>query len=229
MTVAVQTLHDQATVVVAHDHMLYSIAARRARGQRSVFSGECAPLARQGGVNVFGLVVGGDPPPLGGVAADPWWGSLTLLDMLWQEAEERSDTMSICLDCQKIDEAVAEGKVAVVATMESASALGESAHPQPLVRLRMLYRLGLRGLQFLGQGWNQLRDAHGQDWPSRGLTPFGKDVVREMNRLGMVIDLAHVPDPDPLVWKVIEISHDPIAVSEERTTSQGSSAMSESR
>jgi membrane dipeptidase len=190
--------------------MPYSIAARRARGQRSVFSGKFAPLARQGGVNVMGLVVGGDPPLLGGVAADRWWGSLALLDMLWQEAEESADTMSICLDCQEIDEAVAAGKVAVLATVEGALALGESDHPQPLLRLRTLYRLGLRGLQFVGQGWNRLTDTHRQEWPSRGLTQLGEDVVREMNRLGMMIDLAHLPDPDPLFWDVIDISQDPI-------------------
>jgi membrane dipeptidase len=130
--------------------------------------------------------------------------------MLWQEAEESRDTLAMCTSCQDIDLAVTGNKIAVLATMEGALAVGEGPCPESLVNLRTLYRLGLRSLQFVGQGWNRLTDASGDEWPSRGLTPLGKDVVREMNRLGMVIDMAHVPDPDPLFWDVIEISQDPI-------------------
>lgn len=174
MTVAVQTLHDQATVVVAHDHMMYSMAAPRSRGGRAVFSSTHAPLAREGGVNVIGLVVGGDSPLPGTEASDPWWGSLTLLGMLWQEAEASGDTMSVCVSCQETDEAAMAGKIAVVATMEGALALERGPRPESLANLRTLYRLGLRSLQFVGQGWSQLTDAHDQEWPSRGLTHLGR-------------------------------------------------------
>ena len=125
--------------------------------------------------------------------------------MLWQEAEESRDTLVVCLNCQDMDRAVAENKTAVLAIMEGAQALGESP-----VNLRTLYRLGLRSLQFVGQSWNRLTDARGDELPSKVLTPFGRDVVQEMNRLGMVIDMAHVPDPDPLFWDVIQISQHPI-------------------
>ncbi len=50
-------LHEQATVVIAHDHAMYSLAARRSQGERAVFSNYYAPLARRGGVNVIGLVI----------------------------------------------------------------------------------------------------------------------------------------------------------------------------
>jgi membrane dipeptidase len=175
-----------------------------------VFSNYYAPLARQGGVNVIGLVVGGDPPLLGIETTDSWWGSLTLLDMLWQEAEESSNTLAICLNCQDIDKAVTEGKIAILAAMEGGLALGKGPHPESLVNLRTLYQLGLRSIQFVGQGWNLLTDARDGEWPSKGLTRFGNSVVQEMNHLGMVIDMAHVSDPDPLFWDVIEISRDPI-------------------
>lgn len=210
MNIETQTLHERATVVIAHDHAIYGLAAHRSRGERAVFTNAYAPLFRKGGVNVVGLVVGGDPPLLGVEIDDPWWGSLALLDMLWQEAEESCDTLAVCLNGQDIDRAVAENKVAVLATMEGALALGAGPCPESLANLRTLYRLGLRSLQFVGQGWNCLTDASGDEWPSKGLAPLGKGVVREMNRLGMVIDMAHVPDPDPLFWDVIESSQDPI-------------------
>jgi membrane dipeptidase len=205
-----QRLHEQATVVVVHDHTMFSLAARRSRGERAVFSNYCAPRIRGGGVDVLGLVVGGDIPLLGVESVDTWWGSLAVLDMLWQEAEESSDTLKICLSCEDIDVVVATGRIAALVTMEGGLPVGEGANQGSLVNLRTLYRLGLRGLQFLGESWNCLTDAADEDRTSKGLTRLGVDVVREMNRLGMVIDMAHVPDPDPLFWDVMETSQDPI-------------------
>jgi membrane dipeptidase len=211
-----QDLHEQTTVVVAHDHTMFGLAAQRIQGERAVFTNQYAPQIHKGGVDVIGLVIGGDRPRLGNGPVDPWWGSVALLDMLWQEAEESSDTLKICLSYQDIDAAAAEGKIAALLTMEGALPVQEGPFPESLVNLRMLYRLGLRSLQFLGQGWNRIFDAPASAWTgsgqtrSEGLTPFGVDVVREMNRLGMVIDLAHLPDPDPAFWDVLETSQDPI-------------------
>ena len=95
--------------------------------------------------------------------------------------------------------------------MEGGVALEEGLYPESLVNLRILYRLGLRSLQFVGQDWNRLTDASEEHpYPSKGLTSFGKNVVREMNQLGMVIDMAHIPDPDPVFRDTIEISQDPV-------------------
>jgi membrane dipeptidase len=204
-------LHKNTTVFITHDHTMYSLAARRMRGERAVFSNHYAPLIRQGGVNVIGWVIGGDPPFFGIENDNPWWGSLELLDMLWKEAEESQDTLAICLNCQDIEDAVAEGKIALLITMEGGATLEEGLYPESLINLRILYRLGLRSLQFVGQDWNQLTDSSEEHpAPTKGLTSFGKNVVREMNQLGMVIDLAHIPDPDPVFQDIIAISQDPV-------------------
>jgi len=190
---------------------MYGLAARRMLGERAVFSKHYAPLIRQGGVNVIGWVIGGDPPFFGIENDNPWWGSLELLDMLWKEAQESQDTLSICLNCQDIEDAVAADKIALLITMEGGAALEEGLYPESLINLRVLYRLGLRSLQFVGQDWNQLTDARGEHpSPTKGLTAFGKNVVREMNQLGMVIDLAHIPDPDPVFQDMIALSQDPV-------------------
>lgn len=204
-------LHKNTTVFLTHDHTMYGLAARRMRGERAVFSKHYAPLIRQGGVNVIGWVIGGDPPFFGIENDNPWWGSLELLDMLWQEAEESQDTLAICLNCQDIEDAVAEDKIALLITMEGGAALEEGLYPESLINLRVLYRLGLRSLQFVGQDWNQLTDSSAEHpSPTKGLTSFGKNVVREMNQLGMVIDLAHIPDPDPVFENIIALSQDPV-------------------
>jgi membrane dipeptidase len=197
--------------VITHDHSMYSLAASRRQGERAVFSRRFAPEIQQGGVNVIGWVIGGDPPFFGIDNHNAWWGSIELLDMIWQEAEESQDVLKICLNYPDIEKSVSAGKIALILTMEGGLALQEGSPTSSLASLRILYRLGLRSLQLVGQGWNELIDAS-QDHPhpSSGLTVFGKEVVREMNRLGMVIDTAHIPDPDPAFQDIIKISQHPI-------------------
>jgi len=202
-------LHCEATVALTHDHTMYGLAARRRQGEKAVFSRHYAPQFREGGVNVVGWVMGGDPPFFAIENDNPWWGSMELLDMLWREAEESQDTLAICLNCQDIEHAIAAEKIAFILTMEGAFPLQEG--PDPLTSLRVLHRLGLRSLQFVGQDWNLLTDSSEEHpHPTQGLTSFGKTVVQEMNRLGMVIDLAHLPDPDPIFEDTLALSQDPV-------------------
>ena len=65
---------------------------------------------------------------------------------------------------------------------------------QDLGLLRMFYDLGVRSLGLTHNPHNDLGDGIGVKNP-KGLTPFGKSVVREMNRLGMLIDVAHLARP----------------------------------
>jgi membrane dipeptidase len=203
-------LHEQAIVALTHDHTMYGLATHRKRGERAVFSSTYAPLVRQGGVNVIGWVVGGDHPLFGVESNDPWQGTLALIEMIRQEQQESVDSLAICLNSQDIDRALTLGKIAIILTVEGGKALCHG--PDPLNNLQTLYTLGVRSLQLIGQGWNCLAKVGSTSHPdpSKGLTPLGKVIVQEMNRLGMLIDLAHVPDPDPLFWDVIELSQDPI-------------------
>ena len=135
-----RSLHNELTVALTHDHTMYGLAARRKQGETAVFSNHYAPLFRQGGVNVVGWVMGGDPPFFGIENDNPWWGSMELLDMVWREAEESKDDLAICTNAQDIEDAVAADKIALILTMEGAFPLEEG--PDPLISLRMLHRLG---------------------------------------------------------------------------------------
>jgi membrane dipeptidase len=199
------------TIAITHDHTMYSLALRRRHGEKAVFSKHYAPEIRKGGVNVIGWVIGGDPPFFGIENDDAWWGSIELLDMIWQEAEESRDTFTICLSYDDIRSAVTDGKIAILLLMEGGFALEERPQQKALVKLHTLFRLGLRSFQFVGQGWNNLIHAsQSHPHPSQGLTSLGQAVVREMNALGMLIDTAHIPDPDPVFQDILEISQHPI-------------------
>ena len=159
--------------------------------------------------------VGGDNTCLTNFCDLMMWGSLWVVDMLWAEAEESSDTLAVCLNCKDIDDALAQGKIAVLLTMEGGRPLEGKPNLETLVGLRTFYRLGLRGLQLVDNGRNRIGDGKGETRTNGRLTNFGISVVKEMNRLGMVIDVAHLTEPG--FWDVIETSKDPIIDSHSNT------------
>jgi membrane dipeptidase len=81
------------------------------------------------------------------------------------------------------------GKIACLIGVEGGHAIENS-----LAALRMFYDLGVRYMTLTHFNTNDWADAATDSARHHGLTPFGKDVVREMNRLGMFVDLAHVSD-----------------------------------
>ena len=85
--------------------------------------------------------------------------------------------------------AKAAGRSAILLAIEHADATDRS-----LNILRMLYEAGVRSIGLTHNLSSWAADGNGEARPGVGLTPFGVHLVREMNRLGMVVDLAHVSE-----------------------------------
>ena len=99
------------------------------------------------------------------------------------------DDMQLALSADEVEEAMAAGRIASLIGMEGGHSIGSS-----LAVLRQMYDLGARYMT-LTHGktlsWvDSATDAPRHD----GLNAFGKDVVREMNRIGMLVDLSHVSE-----------------------------------
>jgi membrane dipeptidase len=82
-----------------------------------------------------------------------------------------------------------QGRIASLIGIEGGYAIENS-----LANLRMFYDLGVRYMTLTHGSDTAWAGAANPDPKARGLTPFGKEVVREMNRLGMMVDLSHVSD-----------------------------------
>ena len=82
-----------------------------------------------------------------------------------------------------------QGKIASLIGIEGGYAIENS-----LANLRMFHELGVRYMTLTHGSDTAWAGAANPDRTARGLTPFGKEVVREMNRLGMMVDLSHVSD-----------------------------------
>lgn len=97
--------------------------------------------------------------------------------------------LALALSADDIAANKAKGLVSILLGMENGSPIQTS-----LPLLREFYRMGVRYMTLTHNGDNEIADAasHGTRW--HGLSPFGREVVEEMNRLGMIIDVAHASD-----------------------------------
>jgi membrane dipeptidase len=108
----------------------------------------------------------------------------------------------------EIEAARNKGKIAALMGIEGGHAIEDS-----LRLLRDYYALGVRYMTLTHSNTNNWADSSGDMTRSdvqhhNGLTDFGKDVVREMNRLGMMVDIAHVADKT--FWDALDVSKAPI-------------------
>lgn len=99
------------------------------------------------------------------------------------------------------------GKFAALMGIEGGHAIEDS-----LRLLRNFYALGIRYMTLTHSNSNNWADSSGDiQKPNNGLSAFGKDVVREMNRLGMLVDISHVADKT--FWDALEVSRAPVFAS----------------
>lgn len=114
--------------------------------------------------------------------------------------------VKLCMTSTDILEARAQGKVGLILGFEGGEFLDGS-----IPALRMFYRLGLRVLTLTWNDRNLLGDGAGESRTRGGLTAFGREVVREASRLGIVVDVAHLSEAG--FWDVAEMTEVPFVAS----------------
>lgn len=130
----------------------------------------------------------------------------SLIDRFFLELSYCGPALKLICSERDIDAVLLnQGQVGALLAVEGGEVLGDE-----LGMLRILYRLGVRSLTLTWNHRNNLGDGVGVMNP-RGLTAFGLGVVREMNRLGMLIDVAHLAEPG--FWDVHEHCQGPYIVS----------------
>lgn len=120
--------------------------------------------------------------------------TLALIDSVYQQAAKHSDKMMMAFSPADIERAERQHKLAALLGIEGGHSIENDLH-----LLRDYYRLGVRYMTLTWSNTNEWADSSGDiDDASvqhhNGLTEFGKDVVYEMNRLGMMVDVSHVSD-----------------------------------
>ena len=112
---------------------------------------------------------------------------LVQIDVVHRLDETYSDTFELARTADDVVRIHRSGKIASLIGMEGGHSIGNS-----LAVLRQLYALGARYMTITHFDNNDWADSATADPVHNGLTPFGKLVIAEMNRLGMLVDLSHV-------------------------------------
>jgi membrane dipeptidase len=138
--------------------------------------------------------------------------TMQILDEFFRQVENNKEHIAFVKDYKQMMEAVNNQKVAAFVSVEGGEALQGD-----LRVLRMLYRLGVRSICLTWNGRNEIGDGVGEEQTNGGLTNFGREVVEEMNRLGMIIDVSHLSPAG--FWDVIELSKQSIIASHSNSKS----------
>lgn len=161
------------------------------------------PRLKQGGVGAqfWSVYV---PASLAGQTAVT--ATLEQIDIVHRMIARYPETLELALTAADVERIFKGGKIASLIGMEGGHSIDSS-----LGALRMFFRLGARYMT-LTHGKNVAWADSATDTPAlNGLSPFGEDVIREMNRLGMIADLSHV-SPD-VMRHVLRISKAPVIFS----------------
>lgn len=192
VTEAAERLHRSALVVDGHNDLPWNIREHSgskfekfdiAKSQPDLHTD--IPRLRTGGLDVqFWSVWVPSATAYDGTALQT---TLEQIDIVHAMIAKYPDTFGLALNADDIDRITSQGKIASLIGMEGGHSIENS--------LNVLHRLYDRGARYM-----TLTHADSLDWAdsatdkqrSGGLSPFGEEVVREMNRLGMLVDISHV-------------------------------------
>lgn len=121
-------------------------------------------------------------------------------------AEDMPDQVALCTTADQVRRANRQGKIAALMGMEGGHMINNS-----LATLRMYAALGVRYLTLTHSVNTDWADSSGDQPRHNGLTDFGKEVVRELNRLGVMVDISHVSDKT--FQDALEVSRAPMIAS----------------
>ena len=121
-------------------------------------------------------------------------------------AHDLPDQIVLCVTADQVRAARKQSKIAALMGMEGGHMINNS-----LPILRMYAALGIRYLTLTHSVNTDWADSSGDKPKHNGLTDFGKDVIRELNRLGVLVDVSHVSDKT--FWDALEISKAPMIAS----------------
>lgn len=140
--------------------------------------------------------------------------TLCLLDKYNQEIKKLHENGIDVLQVRTAEDAgnVLKHKAATLLAIEEGGAIDGS-----LKALRCLYELGVRAMTLTWSNRNDIADGINEEATGSGLTLFGKQVVAEMNRLGMLVDVSHISTAG--FWSVMETSTKPIIATHSNTKS----------
>src|SRR5438034_4979684 len=198
-------LHDRAIVIDSHDDTTqrllfdrnFNIGARNKDGNIDI------PRMREGGLDALFFSIWVPSEVTGPPAVKR---ALDLIDTVREAVRIHPNDLVLATTAADIRRAAAEHKIAALMGMEGGHMIDDD-----LRLLRDYAALGVRYLTLTHFKNNNWADSSTDTPKHNGLTPFGKDVVRELNRLGVLVDISHVADKT--FYDALEVTTAPVIAS----------------
>ncbi len=212
-----QRLHKQALVVDTHCDTLKCLLPQFTRprdsmwrdrskvgfGKRSKLGHIDLPRLKLGGVDlqVFAISSERDPTPSYALRT-----AMEMIEAFYTECDKYTKLVAPVTSYAEIMQANEEGKIAAMLSIEGADVIEGR-----IGMLRVYHRLGVRMVGLVHSLRNLLADGIADNRTKGGLSRMGVEVVEELNRFGMIVDVSHLSDAG--FWDVIEVSKDPVVAS----------------
>ena len=200
-----QELLERYVVVEGHRDV-YELLYRCSIGEQTPLRDAIAPRLIQNGVNICVYAISGDSYSHSQNTGRYLETALENIDIFLEEAPKSEGMISLIRTKSDLPDKVRPGNIAFILHFEGGMPLQRSIH-----QLRNFYRLGLRSMQLTWNFRNELGDGVWENRTKGGLTRFGVQVIKEMNRLGMVVDLAHMNREG--FFQSLEVAQAPLIVS----------------
>src|SRR5271169_2157917 len=197
-------LHFSSIVLDTHDDTTQRFFSKTFDiGKRNPDGHIDIPRMREGGMNAIFFSIWIDGRIMGPPAVQK---ALDQIDAVHENVNKYSKDFAFCRTAEDVRRAHAQGKIAALIGVEGGHMIGNDIRV-----LRMFGDLGVRYMT-LSHFYNDEWADSSTDKPAHnGLTDFGKDIVREMNRQGMLVDISHVSDKT--FYDALEVSKAPLIAS----------------
>jgi membrane dipeptidase len=181
-------LHDRAIVVDSHDDTTQRLIFDKAFdiGKRNPNGNIDIPRMRQGGLDALFFSIWVPSEVTGPTAVKR---ALDQIDAVREAVRTHPHDLMLATTAADVRKAAADHKIAALMGMEGGHMIDDD-----LRLLRVYAALGVRYMTLTHYKNNNWADSSTDKAAHNGLTTFGKDVVREMNRLGVMVDISHVAD-----------------------------------
>src|ERR1700719_3221213 len=197
-------LHFSSFVIDTHDDTTqrmfskdYDLGKRNADGAVDI------PRMREGGMNAIFFSIWIDGRTMGPPAVQK---ALDQIDAVHENVKKYSNDLAFCRTAAEVREAHKNGKIAALIGVEGGHMIGNDIR-----MVRVFGELGVRYMT-LSHFYNDEWADSSTDKPAHnGLTAYGKEIVREMNRQGIMVDISHVSDKT--FYDALEVSKSPLIAS----------------
>ncbi len=197
-------LHFSCIVVDTHDDTTQRfLDGKFDIGERSSSGSIDIPRMKEGGLGAIFFSIWIPSKVTGPEAVNR---AMTQIDALREQVRKHPKDLTLATTAAEVREARKQGKTAALIGVEGGHMINAN-----LGVLRSYAALGVRYMTLTHSGNDEWADSSTDKAVHNGLTDFGKDVVREMNRLGVIVDISHVSDKT--FYDALEVSKAPLFAS----------------